>query len=207
MYKNFFKRLIDFIVAFLGLFILSPIILLLTICLFFANKGKPFFYQIRPGKNEQPFKIIKFKTMTDEKDEKGNLLPDAKRLTKIGRFVRKTSLDELLQLINVLKGDMSLIGPRPLLLRYLPYYTRQEKLRHTVRPGITGLAQVSGRNLLSWEKRIQFDLDYVKEISFLTDCKILILTMKSVLLSKNIVVNPGSQLEDLDEQRKKQENI
>ncbi|CAM1373819.1 sugar transferase [Tenacibaculum xiamenense] len=202
MYKRFFKRVIDFTVALIGLLIFSPIIVILTICLFFANKGKPFFYQIRPGKNEQPFKIIKFKTMTDEKDEKGNLLPDEERLTKIGRFVRKTSLDELLQLINVLKADMSLIGPRPLLLRYLPYYTEQERLRHTVRPGITGLAQVNGRNLLNWEKRIQFDIDYVKEVSFLMDCKILTLTIKSVLFSENIVVNPGSQLEDLDKQRK-----
>lgn len=203
MYKNFFKRLIDFFIAFFGLLTLSPLFILITIGLYFANQGKPFFFQLRPGKGERNFKIIKFKTMNDKKDELGNLLSDAKRLTEIGRFVRKTSFDEIPQLINILKGDMSLIGPRPLLLRYLPFYTEQERLRHTVRPGITGLAQVNGRNLLNWEKRIQFDVDYVKSISFSTDCKIFFLTIKSVLLSENIVVDPGSQLENLDEQRKK----
>jgi len=202
MYNLFFKRLIDFTVALLGVLILSPIIVLLTIWLFFANRGKPFFFQVRPGKKERHFKIIKFKTMNDKKDEKGNLLSDAKRLTKIGGIVRKTSLDEIPQLINVLIGDMSLIGPRPLLLKYLPFYTDKERLRHSIRPGITGLAQVNGRNLLNWENRIQFDIDYVKKRSFLMDCKILFLTIKSVLLSENIVIDPGSQLEDLDQQRK-----
>lgn len=202
MYKNIFKRVLDFSLSLLGIVILSPIFIVVTIMLFFANKGKPFFVQQRPGKNERLFEVIKFKTMNDEKDRLGNLLPDSKRLTPVGRFVRKTSLDELPQLINVLKRDMSLIGPRPLLLRYLPYYTEEERLRHSVRPGITGLAQVNGRNLLNWEKRIQIDIEYVRNISFFLDCKIFFLTIKTVLLSENIVVDPGSQLENLDEQRK-----
>jgi undecaprenyl phosphate N,N'-diacetylbacillosamine 1-phosphate transferase len=202
MYKRLFKRVLDISLSFLGIVILSPIFIVVTVLLFFANKGKPFFVQQRPGKYERLFEVIKFKTMNDAKDSHGNLLPDSKRLTPVGRFVRKTSLDELPQLINVLKGDMSLIGPRPLLVSYLPFYTEREKLRHTVRPGITGLAQVSGRNLLNWEKRIQIDLEYVKNISFFLDCKIFFLTLKTVLLSENIVVDPGSQLENLDEQRK-----
>jgi undecaprenyl phosphate N,N'-diacetylbacillosamine 1-phosphate transferase len=202
MYKKYYKHLIDFLVAFFGLLVLSPIFIFVTIGLFFANHGKPFFFQLRPGKGEHNFKIIKFKTMNDKKNEHGDLLSDAKRLTKIGRFVRKTSLDEIPQLINILIGDMSLIGPRPLLVRYLPFYTEKERLRHSVRPGITGWAQVNGRNLLNWEKRIQFDIDYVRKISFFMDCKILFLTIKSVLRSENIVVDPASQLENLDEQRK-----
>lgn len=202
MYKIFFKRIVDFTVSLTGLLILSPIIVILTTCLFFANKGKPFFYQIRPGKNEQPFKIIKFKTMTDEKDENGILLPDKKRLTKIGRFVRKTSLDELLQFINVLKGDMSLIGPRPLLLRYLPYYTEQERLRHTVRPGITGLAQVNGRNTTRWNERLAFDVAYVKNVSFKNDISIVLSSIKVVLFSKGVSVDPSILMKDLDEERR-----
>lgn len=203
MYKFFFKRLIDFLTAFFALMILSPIFILVMIGLFFANQGKPFFFQLRPGKGERNFKIIKFKTMNDKKDDKGNLLPDGKRLTKIGSFVRKTSLDEIPQLINVMIGDMSLIGPRPLLLRYLPYYTDAERIRHTVRPGITGLAQVNGRNTVGWDERIAFDIEYVKNISFILDCKIFLSTIKNVLSSKDIVIDPGSELENLDEQRKK----
>lgn len=202
MYKLFFKRACDFVLSLIGLLLLSPVFFLVMILLSIANKGNPFFVQVRPGKDEQNFKIIKFKTMNDQKDEMGNLLPDAKRLTKIGSFVRKTSLDEIPQLINVLIGDMSLIGPRPLLLRYLPYYTNQERLRHSVKPGITGLAQVNGRNLLNWEDRIQFDLDYVNQLSFQLDFKIFILTIKSVIFSENIVVDPESQLQNLDDQRR-----
>ncbi len=202
MYKNFFKQLIDLTVAFFGLLILSPIIVLITIGLFFANQGKPFFFQIRPGKGERNFKIIKFKTMNDKKDKLGNLLSDAKRLTKIGRFVRKTSLDEIPQLINILLGDMSLIGPRPLLTNYLPYYTKRERLRHTVRPGITGWAQVNGRNTIGWDERLDYDVYYVENISLCLDIKIILQTIKSILFGKDIVIDPGSQLENLDEQRK-----
>ncbi|HLR37626.1 MAG TPA: sugar transferase, partial [Chitinophagaceae bacterium] len=165
MYKSFFKRLIDFIAAFFGLLLLSPVFLVVMAALFFANQGKPFFFQARPGKNERIFKIIKFKSMNDKKDKDGNLLPDAQRLTQVGSFVRRTSLDEIPQLINVLKGDMSLIGPRPLLVQYLPYYTEREKLRHSVRPGITGWAQVNGRNNLSWDSRLAYDVFYVENMS------------------------------------------
>jgi undecaprenyl phosphate N,N'-diacetylbacillosamine 1-phosphate transferase len=203
MYKIFFKRLIDFLVAFFGLLLLSPVLIIIFISLLFANQGKPFFFQLRPGKGELNFKIIKFKTMNDKMDDQGNLLPDALRLTRIGRFVRKTSLDELPQLINVLKGDMSLIGPRPLLLKYLPYYTDRERVRHSVRPGISGLAQVNGRNTVGWNDRLIYDIVYVENVSFILDCKIFILTVKNVLTSKDIVIDPGSELENLDEQRKK----
>lgn len=202
MYKIFFKRLIDFLAAFLGLLFLSPIFIFVMIGLFFANQGKPFFFQIRPGKGERSFKIIKFKTMNDKKDENGNLLPDAKRLTKIGRFVRKTSLDEIPQLINVLIGDMSLIGPRPLLMRYLPFYTDEERIRHTVRPGITGLAQVNGRNTVRWDERLAFDVFYVQNLSFKQDLQILYKTILKVVTSKNIVVDPESIMQNLDDERK-----
>ena len=202
MYKNFFKRLIDFLVAFFGLLILSPIFILITIGLFFANQGKPFFFQLRPGKDERNFKIIKFKTMNDKKDEYGNLLSDAKRLTKIGSFVRKTSLDEIPQLINILLGDMSLIGPRPLLLRYLPFYTEKERLRHTVRPGISGLAQVNGRNTVGWNERLAFDIVYVENLSFKLDLEILYKTVLKVIASENIVVDPESIMQNLDDERK-----
>lgn len=202
MYKNFFKRLIDFLAAFFGLLVLSPIFIFVMIGLFFANQGKPFFFQLRPGKGERNFRIIKFKTMNDKKDENGNLLPDAKRLTKIGSFVRKTSLDEIPQLINVLIGDMSLIGPRPLLLRYLPFYTDKERIRHTVRPGITGLAQVNGRNTVRWDDRLAFDVVYVQNLSFKQDLQILYKTVLKVVTSKNIVVDPESIMQNLDDERK-----
>lgn len=202
MYKNFIKRFVDFLIAFFGLLILSPIIVLITIGLFFANQGKPFFFQSRPGKGERHFKIIKFKTMNDKKDVNGNLLPDAKRLTKIGRFVRKTSLDEIPQLINVLKGDMSFIGPRPLLLKYLPYYTEKERLRHTVRPGITGLAQVNGRNTVSWNDRLAFDIVYVENLCFKLDLEIFYKTALKVIVSENIVVDPESIMQNFDDERK-----
>lgn len=202
MYKLFFKRIIDFIVAFSILVILSPIFIFVTIALFFANRGQPFFFQLRPGRKEQIFKIIKFKTMNDRKDEFGNLLPDRERLTKTGRFIRKTSLDEMPQLINVLRGDMSLIGPRPLLLRYLPYYTEAEKLRHTVRPGITGLAQVNGRNTVCWNDRLAYDVEYINSISFITDLQIVYKTIINVISSKHIVIDPESIMQNLDDERK-----
>lgn len=186
MYKSFFKPLLDFLAALLGLLLASPIIIVVTLLLAITNHGKPFFVQIRPGKNEQLFKIIKFKTMNDKKDAAGNLLEDSKRLTKIGQFVRKTSLDEIPQLINVLKGDMSLIGPRPLLVQYLPLYKSTQKQRHNIRPGITGWAQVNGRNAISWEQKFEYDVWYVENCTFTLDVKILFLTVKKVFVSEGI---------------------
>lgn len=202
MYKFFFKRGIDFLFAFFGLLILSPIFIFIMISLFFANDGKPFFFQLRPGKGERIFKIIKFKSMNDKKDNQGNLLSDSERLTRIGSFVRKTSLDEIPQLINVIVGDMSLIGPRPLLISYLPYYTDLERFRHSVRPGITGLAQVSGRNTISWNDRLALDVKYVKSISFWNDISILFNSIKVVLFSKGVNVDPSILMKDLDDERK-----
>ncbi len=189
MYKLFLKRSFDFIVAIVGLIVLSPLFILVTLCLYFVNDGKPFFFQIRPGKNGQLFKILKFKTMNDKKDEKGNLLPDTVRLTKIGRFIRKTSLDEIPQLLNVLGGDMSLIGPRPLLPEYLPFYSAIQNRRHDLKPGITGWAQVNGRNTISWQKKFEYDVWYVDNISFKLDCKILFLTLKKVLIREDVNLN------------------
>lgn len=186
MYKCFFKRVLDFLLSLLGLILLAPIILLVLIGLTIANQGKPFFFQRRPGKDEQIFTIIKFKTMNDKKDGNGKLLPDAERLTAIGSLVRKTSLDELPQLFNVLKGDMSLIGPRPLLVDYLKLYNSEQKKRHLVRPGITGWAQVNGRNAISWEQKFALDTYYVENQSFCLDCKILWLTVKKVFISEGI---------------------
>lgn len=186
MYRNFIKRIIDFFVSLVGLILLSPVFLLVTIALYFANQGKPFFRQARPGKDEKIFRIIKFKSMTDKKDAQGNLLPDAERLTSVGAFVRKTSLDEIPQLINVLKGDMSLIGPRPLLIQYLPLYSADQKKRHKVRPGISGWAQVNGRNAISWKQKFEYDVWYVENLSFLLDLKILFLTIKKVFIREGI---------------------
>ena len=186
MYKNFIKPAIDFVLALVGFLFLSPVFVLVTIGLFFANDGKPFFFQLRPGKDGKIFKIIKFKTMTDKKDENGNLLPDADRLTKIGSFVRKTSLDEIPQLLNVIKGDMSLVGPRPLLPKYLELYNDFQRRRNEVKPGITGWAQVNGRNSISWEKKFEYDVWYVDNVSFLLDVKILILTVLKVVKSEGI---------------------
>ncbi len=186
MYKNGLKRLIDFLAAFTGLLILSPVFVVVTVGLYFANNGKPFFFQTRPGKNARLFRIIKFKTMNDKKDKDGNLLPDAERLTKIGSFVRKTSLDEIPQLINVLKGEMSLIGPRPLLPEYLPLYSAEQYRRHEVRPGITGWAQVNGRNAISWQQKFEYDVWYVDHLSFALDLRILFLTLKKVLIREGI---------------------
>lgn len=182
MYRRFFKRLFDIIISFTALVCLSPILAVVTIWLHFANKGAgAFFLQERPGKNAKIFKIIKYKTMTDERDENGQLLPDAARLTKVGRFVRSTSIDELPQLINVLKGDMSLIGPRPLLIQYLPLYSPTQARRHEVRPGITGWAQCNGRNAISWQQKFALDVWYVDNVSLITDIKIIFITIKKVL--------------------------
>lgn len=189
MYKHFFKRLIDFILVLCVLLVIWPILLIITVWLHFANKGAgAFFFQERPGKNEKIFKVIKFKSMTDERDENGNLLPNEQRITKVGAFIRKTSIDELPQLFNVLKGDMALVGPRPLLPEYLPYYTDREKLRHTVRVGITGLAQVNGRNNLTWEERLEYDAYYAEHISFMLDLRILFQTVEKVFSHKDVIV-------------------
>lgn len=186
MYRQFFKRFLDFFVAFMALLVLSPLLIPITLLLALANSGKPFFFQKRPGKNERIFQIVKFKTMTDERDSKGGLLPDEKRLTTVGSFVRKTSIDELPQLINVIKGDMSLIGPRPLLPQYLSLYSERQKKRHSVRPGITGWAQVNGRNAISWTKKFEYDVWYVENLSFSLDVKIIFKTIKKVLISEGI---------------------
>ena len=186
MYKNYFKGLFDFTAALVGIILLSPVFILVTIGLYFSNQGKPFFFQLRPGKNGQLFKIIKFKTMNDKKDKEGNLLSDGDRLTKIGAFVRRTSLDEIPQLLNVIKRDMSLIGPRPLLPQYLHLYNEFQNRRHEVRPGITGWAQVNGRNAISWNTKFELDVWYVEHLSFLVDLKILFLTVKKVFVSEGI---------------------
>lgn len=187
MYKICIKRILDFLIALCALLIIWPILLVITIWLHFANKGAgAFFMQERPGKNGKIFKVIKFKTMTDKRDADGNLLPDELRLTKVGRFVRSTSIDELPQLINVLKGDMALIGPRPLLVQYLPLYSKEQARRHEVRPGITGWAQCHGRNTISWSKKFELDVWYVDHCSFLLDLKIIFLTVKKVLVREGI---------------------
>lgn len=186
MYKTFPKRMIDVFISTIALITLSPVFIFVLIGLFFANNGKPFFYQLRPGKNGKIFKIIKFKTMNEKKDQNGNLLPDSARLTSIGSFIRKTSLDELPQLINVVKGDMSLIGPRPLLVHYLPIYDEHQARRHEVRPGITGWAQVNGRNAISWTKKFELDVWYIDHLSFSLDVKIFFLTIKKVFIKEGI---------------------
>lgn len=187
MYKHFFKRLIDFTIVLIALLIIWPILLIITIWLHFANKGAgAFFTQERPGKDEKIFKVIKFKSMTDERDAEGKLLPDAQRLTKVGAFVRKTSIDELPQLFNVLKGDMALIGPRPLLVQYLPLYSKEQARRHEVRPGITGWAQVNGRNLCKLSKKFEYDVWYVDHCTLFTDIKIIWMTVMNVLNRKDI---------------------
>ena len=187
MYKYFLKRIIDFVFVFGVLTVFWPILLVMAIWLHFANKGAgAFFTQERPGKGGKIFKVIKFKTMTDERDADGNLLPDADRLTNVGRFVRSTSIDELPQLINVLKGDMALIGPRPLLVQYLPLYSKEQARRHDVRPGITGWAQVNGRNAISWTKKFELDVWYVDHCSFWLDVKIIFLTIKKVFVREGI---------------------
>jgi lipopolysaccharide/colanic/teichoic acid biosynthesis glycosyltransferase len=185
-YRRYFKRFFDFVLSLAGFIILLPVFLPVMILLFFFNSGKPFFLQERPGKNERLFRIIKFKTMNDKRDMQGNLLPDAERLTPVGSFVRKTSLDEIPQLLNVIKGDMSLVGPRPLLTAYLPLYSTEQKRRHAVRPGITGWAQVNGRNAISWQQKFEYDVWYVDHCSFLLEIKILFLTVLKVFRSEGI---------------------
>lgn len=205
MYRHFFKRIIDFCIALIALICISPILLIVTIWLHFANKGAGvFFLQERPGKNEKIFKIIKFKTMTDERDASGHLLPDADRLTKVGRFVRSTSIDELPQLFNVLKGDMALIGPRPLLVRYLPWYTESERHRHDVRPGISGWAQSHGRNNITWDEKLAMDVWYVNHLTLTTDIKVIVRTVKAVLFRESVEVEG---VKPLDQCRMKEKTI
>ena len=206
MYKHFFKRVIDFTIALVALLIIWPILLVIYIWLTIANKGAgALFYQERPGKGEKIFRVMKFKSMTDERDADGNLLPNEKRITSVGRFIRKTSLDELPQLINVLKGDMALIGPRPLLPEYLPYYTERERLRHTVRPGISGWAQVNGRNAVKWDDRLEMDAYYVEHLGLMMDVKVILKTIKNVLVRKDIEVVPTGRLLSVERAEQKNE--
>ena len=186
IYSRIIKPLLDWLVALIGLVISLPITGVITMLLYVANDGKPFFFQLRPGKNERIFRLVKFKTMNDKKDTTGHLLPDEQRLTSIGKFVRKTSLDELPQLVNVLLGHMSLVGPRPLLVEYLPRYNAHQRRRHQVKPRITGWAQVNGRNAISWQQKFNFDVWYVENQSFVLDCKILFLTVLKVFKSEGI---------------------
>lgn len=206
MYKHFFKRVIDFTIALVALLVIWPILLIIYIWLTIANKGAgALFYQERPGKDEKIFRVMKFKSMTDERDAEGNLLPNEKRITSVGRFIRKTSLDELPQLINVLKGDMALIGPRPLLPEYLPYYKERERLRHTVRPGISGWAQVNGRNAVKWDDRLEMDAYYVEHLGLMMDVKVILKTIKNVLVRKDIEVIPTGRLLSVERAEQKNE--
>ena len=199
MYKHFLKRFFDFWIALIGLICISPILIVVTIWLHFANKGAgAFFFQERPGKDAKIFKVVKFKTMTDERDENGKLLPDEKRLTKVGKFVRSTSIDELPQLFNVLKGDMALIGPRPLLVQYLPLYSKEQARRHEVRPGISGWAQCHGRNNISWTEKFKLDVWYVDHVSLITDLKVIFITIKNVLMRKDINSETAATMEAFD---------
>lgn len=199
MYSKFLKRILDLVLSLLGFIILLPIFLIIYAVLSFINKGKPIFLQPRPGKNERIFNIMKFKTMTDASDDNGKLLPDDLRLTGFGKFLRKTSFDEIPQLLNVMRGDMSLVGPRPLRVRYLPYYTQEERIRHTVRPGITGLAQVSGRNAINWDEKLRKDILYVEDLSLWLDIKILLMTVKKIFDPSDI--NLDNSEDSLDSYR------
>lgn len=196
MYAKFLKRLLDFLLSLCAILVLSPILLFLTVVGTVVMKGNPFFTQLRPGKNEKIFKLIKFRTMTCETDENGELLPDEKRLTKYGCFLRSTSLDELPELFNILKGDMSIVGPRPLLVKYLLLYNDHQRRRHNVRPGLTGLAQVSGRNLVDWHQRFEMDVKYVENITFLNDCKIILNTVAVVFKSEGISAENSVTVEE-----------
>ena len=199
MYKHFLKRFLDFWISLVALICISPVLLVVTIWLHFSNKGAgAFFIQERPGKDGKLFKVIKFKTMTDERDAEGNLLPDEARLTKVGKFVRSTSIDELPQLVNVLKGDMALIGPRPLLVQYLPLYSQEQMRRHEVRPGISGWAQCHGRNQISWTEKFALDVWYVDHLSFVTDLKVFFITIKKVLFREDINSDNNATMEDFD---------
>ena len=198
MYANFFKRVLDFILSLCAILVLSPVLLILTVVGAVKMKGNPFFTQLRPGKNEKIFKLIKFRTMTCETDENGNLLPDEVRLTKYGKMLRSTSLDELPELINILRGDMAIVGPRPLLVQYLPLYSEEQRKRHSVRPGLTGLAQVNGRNSISWTERFKYDVAYVENISLWNDVKILFATVRKVLIRDGISSETSETMEDFD---------
>jgi undecaprenyl phosphate N,N'-diacetylbacillosamine 1-phosphate transferase len=203
MYKKIIKSVIDWITAFTILVLVSPLLVVIALMLYMNNRGEMFFIQERIGKDEKIIRVLKFKTMNDKRDNQGNLLPDGKRLTNIGKFVRSTSIDEVPQLINVLLGQMSLIGPRPLLVKYLPYYTATERNRHRVKPGITGWAQVNGRNMLNWDDRLALDVWYVKHLSFKLDAKIMILTVSKVLKRDDIIVNVENlEFKNLDEERR-----
>lgn len=204
MYRKFFKRFLDILLSFVALILLSPVLIILIVIGIFAMRGNPFFTQKRPGKNERIFKLIKFRTMTNARDKDGNLLPDTVRLNKYGRFLRSTSLDELPELINILIGNMSIVGPRPLVVKYLPYYTEREKLRHSVRPGLTGLAQVKGRNSLSWEEKFEYDVEYVCKLNLSFDIKIILMTVRTVFAREGIGVRGENDLMDFDIYRKKQ---
>lgn len=207
MYKHFLKRLIDIVASFFVLLVLFFPLAVLAIVIALMTKSNPFFFQNRPGKNNKVFKMIKFKSMNNATDVHGNLLPDEQRLTKIGKFIRKTSLDELPELINILKGDMSIVGPRPLLVKYLPYYTDRELKRHKVRPGITGLSQISGRNHLNWDERLELDVQYVEKLSFMLDAKIVINTFFQVLKQKDVSVVSSLHMPDFDQYRKNNPKI
>lgn len=196
MYATYFKRVIDFILSFLSLAALAIPLLLVGILIHFKLGSPIFFRQQRPGRNETIFEILKFRTMTDAKDEQGNLLPDVERLTKLGRFLRSTSIDELPELINILRGDMAIVGPRPLLVRYLPRYNAEQRHRHDVRPGLTGLAQANGRNALTWEQKFEYDVEYVRNITFLGDCKIILQTVLKVVQRKDISSQTSATMEE-----------
>ena len=201
IYSTLIKRLLDFLISLTVLVLLSPVLVILVIIGAIEMKGNPFFTQDRPGLNENIFKLIKFRTMTNEKDENGEFLPDEVRLIPYGRMLRKTSLDELPELINILKGDMSIVGPRPLLVRYLPYYTERERKRHSVRPGLTGWAQVNGRNAVAWDARLAMDVEYVENISFAEDMRIIFMTVSKVLKRDGIVDAGSFEMQDLDQER------
>lgn len=207
MYAKYFKRLLDFLLSLFALILISPIIFILILIGTFAMKGNPFFTQLRPGKDEKIFRLIKFRTMTCEKDQDGNLLPDEKRLTKYGLFLRRTSLDELPELINILKGDMSFVGPRPLLVEYLPYYTNEEKHRHDIRPGLTGLAQVNGRNTISWDDKLSYDIKYMHSISFINDFRIMLKTIIKVFNRSDVRVGNEFKQGRFIDQRKNRLSI
>ena len=202
MYRNFFKRVFDFVLSLMALIILSPVFIVLIILGAIIMGGNPFFFQDRPGKDEKIFKLIKFRSMSNKKDKDGNLLPDEKRITSYGEFIRKTSLDELPELLNILKGDMAIVGPRPLLVKYLPYYTEEERLRHTVRPGLTGLAQINGRNNLDWDPRLALDVEYVRNLSLINDIKIIFKTVFKVFKREDIARIGEFKVLDLDEARR-----
>lgn len=204
VYKKYVKRILDVAVSGCSLIVLSPIFIILTITGFFFMKGNPFFTQKRPGKDEKIFKLIKFRTMDNRRDKNGELLPDTVRLNKYGKMLRATSLDELPELINILKGDMSLVGPRPLAVQYLPYYNDEERKRHNVLPGLTGLAQINGRNAVNWPERFAYDLEYVNNISFFYDCKIIIGTIGKVLQRGDITVRGTGKVVDFDKYRQKE---